>query len=149
MYELGEGGGVSWEEGRVGSLMRGLGVCICAVLSEVVMSSIIYLTLSSPLPLSPSLLSSSPFPLFLSSSLPVSLSSLPLPSPLSLSLPPSQVHACQSKISGKMYALKKLEKKRVKKRKGEKLALNEKQVLERVSSIFVVSEGWICGCLAA
>ena len=37
-----------------------------------------------------------------------------------------------------MYALKKLEKKRVKKRKGEKLALNEKQILERVSSIFVV-----------
>jgi len=49
------------------------------------------------------------------------------------------VHACQSKSSGKMYALKKLEKKRVKKRKGEKLALNEKQILERVSSIFVVS----------
>ena len=38
-----------------------------------------------------------------------------------------------------MYALKKLEKKRVKKRKGEKLALNEKQVLEKVNSRFVVS----------
>ncbi len=50
-----------------------------------------------------------------------------------------QVHACQSKPTGKMYALKKLEKKRVKKRKGEKLALNEKQILERVSSRFVVS----------
>ena len=50
-----------------------------------------------------------------------------------------QVHACQSKPTGKMYALKKLEKKRVKKRKGEKLALNEKQILEKVSSRFVVS----------
>lgn len=49
------------------------------------------------------------------------------------------VHACQSKPTGKMYALKKLEKKRVKKRKGEKLALNEKQILEKVSSRFVVS----------
>ena len=38
-----------------------------------------------------------------------------------------------------MYALKKLEKKRVKKRKGEKLALNEKQILERVNSRFVVT----------
>ncbi len=38
-----------------------------------------------------------------------------------------------------MYALKKLEKKRVKKRSGEKLALNEKQILERVNSRFVVS----------
>ena len=48
------------------------------------------------------------------------------------------VYACQSKTTGKMYALKKLEKKRVKRRHGEKLALNEKQVLERVSSRFVV-----------
>lgn len=48
------------------------------------------------------------------------------------------VFACQSKFSGKMYALKKLEKKRVKKRKGEKLALNEKQILEKVDSRFVV-----------
>ena len=49
------------------------------------------------------------------------------------------VHACQSKTTGKMYALKKLEKKRVKRRHGEKLALNEKQVLEKVTSRFVVS----------
>ena len=46
--------------------------------------------------------------------------------------------ACQSKVSGKMYALKKLEKKRVKKRKGEKLAINEKVILEKVNSRFVV-----------
>ena len=56
------------------------------------------------------------------------------------------VHACQSKPTGKMYALKKLEKKRVKKRKGDKLALNEKVILEKVDSRFVVSwggrEGW-------
>ena len=49
------------------------------------------------------------------------------------------MHACQSKPTGKMYALKKLEKKRVKKRKGEKLALNEKVILEKVDSRFVVS----------
>ena len=47
--------------------------------------------------------------------------------------------ACQSKTTGRMYALKKLEKKRVKKRHGEKLALNEKMILEKVNSRFVVS----------
>lgn len=52
---------------------------------------------------------------------------------------PNKVYACQSKASGKMYALKKLEKKRVKKRNGEKLALNEKKILEKVDSRFVVS----------
>ncbi|NWX50621.1 GRK5 kinase, partial [Steatornis caripensis] len=40
---------------------------------------------------------------------------------------------------GKMYACKKLEKKRIKKRKGEAMALNEKQILEKVNSRFVVS----------
>lgn len=38
-----------------------------------------------------------------------------------------------------MYACKKLEKKRVKKRKGEAMALNEKRILEKVNSSFVVS----------
>ena len=47
--------------------------------------------------------------------------------------------ACQSKISGKMYAMKKLEKKRIKRRKGESMALNEKQLLEKVDCKFVVS----------
>lgn len=58
------------------------------------------------------------------------------------------VFACQSKFSGKMYALKKLEKKRVKKRNGEKLALNEKEVLEKVDSRFVVSytATYTCTC---
>lgn len=49
------------------------------------------------------------------------------------------VFACQSKTTGRMYALKKLEKKRVKKRHGEKLALNEKMILEKVNSRFVVN----------
>lgn len=38
-----------------------------------------------------------------------------------------------------MYAMKKLEKKRIKKRKGEAMALNEKQLLERIDCLFVVS----------
>ncbi|EDO47578.1 predicted protein [Nematostella vectensis] len=50
-----------------------------------------------------------------------------------------EVCACQSKISGKMYAMKKLEKKRIKRRKGEAMALNEKTLLEKIDSIFVVS----------
>lgn len=51
----------------------------------------------------------------------------------------SQVCACQVRATGKMYACKKLEKKRVKKRKGEAMALNEKRILEKVNSSFVVS----------
>ncbi|XP_014813890.1 PREDICTED: G protein-coupled receptor kinase 5-like [Calidris pugnax] len=46
---------------------------------------------------------------------------------------------CQVRATGKMYACKKLEKKRIKKRKGEAMALNEKQILEKVNSRFVVS----------
>lgn len=42
------------------------------------------------------------------------------------------------RATGKMYACKKLEKKRIKKRKGEAMALNEKQILEKVNSRFVV-----------
>ena len=51
-----------------------------------------------------------------------------------------QVCACQVRATGKMYACKKLEKKRIKKRKGESMALNEKQILEKVNSRFVVSK---------
>lgn len=51
-----------------------------------------------------------------------------------------QVCACQVRATGKMYACKKLEKKRIKKRKGESMALNEKLILEKVNSIFVVSK---------
>ncbi|XP_040822042.1 G protein-coupled receptor kinase 4 [Ochotona curzoniae] len=50
-----------------------------------------------------------------------------------------EVCACQVRATGKMYACKKLEKKRIKKRKGEALALNEKKLLEKVQSRFVVS----------
>ncbi|XP_077099858.1 G protein-coupled receptor kinase 5 [Siphateles boraxobius] len=50
-----------------------------------------------------------------------------------------EVCACQARASGKMYACKKLEKKRVKKQSGEAMALNEKQILERLNSRFVVS----------
>ena len=46
--------------------------------------------------------------------------------------------ACQVRATGKMYACKKLEKKRIKKRKGELMALSEKQILQKVNSRFVV-----------
>lgn len=57
--------------------------------------------------------------------------------------------ACQVRATGKMYACKKLEKKRIKKRKGESMALNEKQILEKVNSRFVVSISsprWLFSC---
>uniref|UniRef100_A0AC35U7C2 G protein-coupled receptor kinase n=1 Tax=Rhabditophanes sp. KR3021 TaxID=114890 RepID=A0AC35U7C2_9BILA len=50
-----------------------------------------------------------------------------------------EVCACQVRASGKMYALKKLEKKRVKKRHAETLSLNEKQILQKINSPFIVS----------
>ncbi|XP_019513523.1 PREDICTED: G protein-coupled receptor kinase 4 isoform X7 [Hipposideros armiger] len=50
-----------------------------------------------------------------------------------------EVYACQVRATGKMYACKKLEKKRIKRRKGEAMALNEKRLLEKVHSRFVVS----------
>ncbi|XP_071947210.1 G protein-coupled receptor kinase 5-like [Antedon mediterranea] len=50
-----------------------------------------------------------------------------------------EVCACQVRSTGKMYACKKLEKKRIKKRKGESMALNEKTLLQKVNSRFVVS----------
>uniref|UniRef100_A0A8C2V8H1 G protein-coupled receptor kinase n=1 Tax=Chinchilla lanigera TaxID=34839 RepID=A0A8C2V8H1_CHILA len=50
-----------------------------------------------------------------------------------------EVCACQVRATGKMYACKKLEKKRIKKRGGEAMALNEKRLLEKVHSRFVVN----------
>ncbi|TRY88140.1 hypothetical protein DNTS_029448 [Danionella cerebrum] len=50
-----------------------------------------------------------------------------------------EVCACQARASGKMYACKKLEKKRVKKQNGNDMVLNEKKILEQVNSRFVVS----------
>ncbi|XP_036902673.1 G protein-coupled receptor kinase 4 isoform X2 [Sturnira hondurensis] len=50
-----------------------------------------------------------------------------------------EVCACQVRATGKMYACKKLEKKRIKRRKGEAMALSERRILEKVHSRFVVS----------
>ncbi|XP_037685227.1 G protein-coupled receptor kinase 4 [Choloepus didactylus] len=50
-----------------------------------------------------------------------------------------EVCACRVRATGKMYACKKLEKKRIKKKKCEALVLNEKRLLEKVHSRFVVS----------
>lgn len=50
-----------------------------------------------------------------------------------------QVCAVQVKHTGQMYACKKLDKRRLKKKGGERLALLEKQILEKVDSLFVVN----------
>ena len=50
-----------------------------------------------------------------------------------------EVCACQTRSTGKMYACKKLEKKRIKKRKGETIVIMEKQILQKVNSRFVVN----------
>ncbi|KAK9737279.1 Protein kinase domain [Popillia japonica] len=50
-----------------------------------------------------------------------------------------EVCACQVRATGKMYACKKLEKKRIKKRKGEAMVLLEKQILQKINSRFVVN----------
>lgn len=45
----------------------------------------------------------------------------------------------QVKYTGHMYACKKLDKRRLKKKSGERLALQEKQILEKVNSPFIVN----------
>ncbi|QQP48942.1 G protein-coupled receptor kinase, partial [Caligus rogercresseyi] len=50
-----------------------------------------------------------------------------------------EVCACQSRATGKLYACKKLEKKRIKKRNGEGMVLSEKLILQNINSRFVVS----------
>ncbi|KAF5902614.1 centromere-associated protein E, partial [Clarias magur] len=50
-----------------------------------------------------------------------------------------EVSACQMRATGKMYACKKLNKKRLKKRKGYEGAMVEKRILARVHSRFIVS----------
>lgn len=50
-----------------------------------------------------------------------------------------QVCAVQVKHTGQMYACKKLDKRRLKKKGGERLALLEKHILEKVDSLFVVN----------
>ena len=46
------------------------------------------------------------------------------------------------RATGKLYACKRLEKKRIKKRRGEQMALNEKKILESINSRFVVTLGY-------
>ncbi|KAM3873718.1 G protein-coupled receptor kinase 5 [Diretmus argenteus] len=50
-----------------------------------------------------------------------------------------EVWACQVRATGKMYACKKLDNTHVKKRNGESMALNEKQILEGLDSRTIVS----------
>ncbi|KAM9674380.1 rhodopsin kinase GRK1 [Dama dama] len=50
-----------------------------------------------------------------------------------------EVFACQMKATGKLYACKKLNKKRLKKRKGYQGAMVEKKILTKVHSRFIVS----------
>ncbi|XP_044058794.1 rhodopsin kinase grk7-b [Siniperca chuatsi] len=50
-----------------------------------------------------------------------------------------EVCAVQVKLTGQMYACKKLDKRRLKKKGGERLALLEKQILEKVNSLFIVN----------
>ncbi|KAJ8687822.1 hypothetical protein QAD02_023616 [Eretmocerus hayati] len=50
-----------------------------------------------------------------------------------------EVCACQVRATGKMYACKKLEKKRIKKHRGEAMVLTEKNILQKINSRFVVS----------
>uniref|UniRef100_A0A672MH21 G protein-coupled receptor kinase n=1 Tax=Sinocyclocheilus grahami TaxID=75366 RepID=A0A672MH21_SINGR len=50
-----------------------------------------------------------------------------------------EVCAVQVKHTGHMYACKKLDKKRLKKKGGEKMALLEKKILEMVNSLFLVN----------
>jgi rhodopsin kinase len=58
---------------------------------------------------------------------------------IQLSVASLQVCAVQVKNTGQMYACKKLCKKRLKKKGGEKMALLEKQILEKVNSLFLVN----------
>ncbi|XP_016422140.1 rhodopsin kinase-like isoform X2 [Sinocyclocheilus rhinocerous] len=50
-----------------------------------------------------------------------------------------EVSACQMRATGKLYACKKLNKKRLKKRKGYEGAMVEKRILARVHSRFIVT----------
>ncbi|XP_034024825.1 rhodopsin kinase grk7-b [Thalassophryne amazonica] len=50
-----------------------------------------------------------------------------------------EVCALQVKTTGQMYACKKLDKRHLKKKGGERFALLEKQILEKVNSVFIVN----------
>lgn len=49
-----------------------------------------------------------------------------------------EVYACQKRDTGKLYAVKCLDKKRIKKKKSEALAWNERDLLAKINSKFVV-----------
>jgi rhodopsin kinase len=59
-----------------------------------------------------------------------------------------EVCACQVRATGKMYACKKLEKKRIKKRNGERMALNKnknkKPFCSTFCSVSIISRIYIC-----
>ena len=50
-----------------------------------------------------------------------------------------EVWACQTRNTGKMYACKRLEKLQIKKHKDNSMVLREKQILEKINSLFVVN----------
>lgn len=50
-----------------------------------------------------------------------------------------QVCAVQVKLTGQIYACKKIDKRRLKKKGGERLALIEKQILEKANSRFITN----------
>ena len=58
-----------------------------------------------------------------------------------------EVCACQTRSSGKMYACKKLEKKRIKKRRGETMVITEKQILQKVISIVQCTWRFLVSCI--
>ena len=50
-----------------------------------------------------------------------------------------EVWACQTRNTGKMYACKRLEKLQIKKHKDNSMVLREKEILEKINSLFVVN----------
>ena len=50
-----------------------------------------------------------------------------------------EVCACQVRATGKLYACKRLEKKRIKKKHCEFAALNEKRILESINSRWILN----------
>ena len=50
-----------------------------------------------------------------------------------------EVWACQTRNTGKMYACKRLEKLQIKKHKDNTMVLREKQIQEKINSLFVVN----------
>ncbi|KAM7399329.1 hypothetical protein PAMP_018609 [Pampus punctatissimus] len=54
-----------------------------------------------------------------------------------------EVCAVQVKHTGQMYACKKLDKRRLKKKGAERMALQEKKILEKVNSLFIVNLAYV------